>query len=310
MAATTPPRPRREIRTKINNPMTETRADESGRAADGAKATDGAHAADRADALKTLRLERSGAVLSVVLNRPHVHDVFDDVMIGELTRVFRSAATDQEDARVIVLRSAGKHFCAGADLNWMRRMADYSEDENREDARALEAMFRAIATCPKPVVVRVQGAALGGGSGLVAAADIAVASTRASFAFTEARLGILPAMIGPYVLRKLHPGQAQALFLTGSRFRADRALQIGLVQQVVEPDDPDEAVDVIVNELLACSPEAQARIKRLVPAIAHAALEQAASATVDEITQARASRDGKEGMAAFLEKRPAPWTVD
>ena len=151
------------------------------------------------DSLTRLRLERDGAVTTVVLNRPEIHDAFDDVTIAELTRVFTRVG-DDEETRVILLRSTGKHFSAGADLNWMRRMADYSEKENRDDARTLENMFRTIANCPKPVVVRVQGAALGGGSGLVATADIAIASTRASFGFTEARLGILPALISPYVL--------------------------------------------------------------------------------------------------------------
>lgn len=261
------------------------------------------------DELTTLRLEREGPVQHVVLNRPDVHDAFDDVMIGELTRVFGEIA-DSDEIRVVVMRSTGKHFSAGADLNWMRRIADYSEEENREDARTLEAMFRAIAECPRPVVARVQGAALGGGSGLAATADIAVASTRAFFGFTEARLGILPAVISPYVLRKIHSGQAQALFLTGERFPAERALQYGLVQHVVDPEHLDEAVDRVVGELLECSPQAQAAIKKLVPEIAHRTLEEARDLTVEAITEARAGDDGKNGMAAFLAKEPVPWKVE
>lgn len=260
------------------------------------------------DELKTLRLEREGSVQHVILNRPEVHDAFDDVMIGELTRTFEGISGDP-DVRVVLLRSTGKHFSAGADLNWMRRIADYSEDENREDARALEAMFRVIAACPKPVVARVQGAALGGGSGLAATADIAVASNRAFFGFTEARLGILPAVISPYVLRKVHSGTAQALFLTGERFPAERAHQIGLVQHVVDPEHLDEAVERVVGELLECSPDAQAAIKALVPGIAHLPLEEARDLTVEAITRARASDDGKNGMAAFLAKEPVPWKV-
>jgi methylglutaconyl-CoA hydratase len=256
-----------------------------------------------------LRLERDGAVTSVVLNRPEIHDAFDDVTILELSEVFTTLG-DDASTRVILLRSTGKHFSAGADLNWMRRIADYSEAENREDARTLEGMFRAIATCPKPVVARVQGAALGGGSGLVATADIAVATTRASFGFTEARLGILPAVISPYVLKKLHWGQAQALFLTGERFRADKALRLGLVAEVVEEEDLDTAVAAVIADLLACSPGSQARIKELIPKIAHLEFEEAAGHTVDSITAARAEADGKAGMAAFLNKESAPWIED
>jgi len=258
------------------------------------------------DSYARLKLERDGAVTTVVLNRPEIHDAFDDVTIAELTQVFTQLG-DDDTTRVILLRSTGRHFSAGADLNWMRRMADYSEEENRADARELERMFRTIAGCPKPVVVRVQGAALGGGSGLVATADIAIASTRASFGFTEARLGILPAVISPYVLKKLHWGQAQALFLTGERFRADRALRLGLVSEVVEEDELDAAVQRTVDDLLACSPDSQARVKDLIPKIAHLELPEAAAHTVASITAARATDGGKAGMAAFLNKEKPPW---
>lgn len=262
------------------------------------------------DELTTLKLERDGSlpegVLSVVLDRPEVHDAFDDVMIVELTRVF-TAIADDDSVRVVLLRSNGKHFSAGADLNWMKRVADQDEEANRADARQLEAMFRAIATCPKPVVARVQGAALGGGSGLVATADISVASRRAVFGFTEARLGILPAVISPYVLRKIHQGAAQALFLTGARFDAQRAWELGLVQQLCDPEELETTVRGVIDDLLACSPDAQARIKRLVPAITHRSLSEAADLTVEEITQSRAGADGKGGMSAFLAKEKPPW---
>ncbi|NKB88248.1 MAG: hypothetical protein GKS06_08515 [Acidobacteria bacterium] len=253
-----------------------------------------------------LKIERDGAVTSVVLNRPEVHDAFDDVTIAELTETFTALDTDAA-TRAVLLRSTGKHFSAGADLNWMRRMADYSEAESREDAQRLEKMFRAIATCSKPVVARVQGAALGGGSGLVATADIAIATSRASFGFTEAKLGILPAVISPYVLKKLHWGQAQALFLTGERFRADKALRLGLIADVVEEDDLDTAVAAVIQELLGCSPASQARIKALIPAIANLELGPASVPTVESIVDARSSDDGKAGMAAFLNKAKPPW---
>lgn len=259
--------------------------------------------------LTTLKLERNDdrpAVLSVVLNRPDVHDAFDDVMIAEMTEVF-AAIADDDSVRIVLLRSQGKHFSAGADLNWMRRVAEQEEAANRADAHRLEQMFRAIASCPKPVVARVQGAALGGGSGLVAAVDIAVASKRAVFGFTEARLGILPAVISPYVLRKIHQGAAQALFLTGERFDAQRAWELGLVQRLVDPEELEGAVGAVVDDLLACSPDAQRRIKRLVPEIVHLELEQASAKTVEEITAARSSQDGKAGMTAFLAKERPPW---
>ncbi len=261
------------------------------------------------DSYTRLKLEHHGAVTAVVLNRPEIHDAFDDVTITELTQVFTQLGQDSA-TRVVLLRSTGKHFSAGADLNWMRRIADYSEEENREDACTLERMFRAIATCPKPVVARVQGAALGGGSGLVATADIAIATTRASFGFTEARLGILPAVISPYVLKKLHWGQAQALFLTGERFRADKALRLGLVAEVVDEEDLDTAVQRTIDELLACSPDSQARIKELIPRIAHLDFPQAATLTVASITAARATDGGKAGMAAFLSKQKPPWAEE
>lgn len=262
--------------------------------------------------LTTLKLERDAdrpTVLSVVLNRPDVHDAFDDVMIAEMTAVFDDLA-DDPSVRVALLRSQGKHFSAGADLNWMKRVADQDEEANRTDAHKLEQMFRAIAGCPKPVVARVQGAALGGGSGLVAAVDIAIASTRAVFGFTEARLGILPAVISPYVLRKIHQGAAQALFLTGERFDASRAHALGLVQRVVEAEELETAVRAALDDLLACSPDAQRRIKRLVPEIVHRELDDASAFTVEEITRSRASLDGKAGMAAFLAKERPPWLQD
>ncbi len=259
------------------------------------------------ESLTRLKLERSDAVLGVVLDRPEVHDAFDETMIAEVTRAFAAIAADTT-VRVVVLRSTGKSFSAGADLNWMRRMADCSESESIDDAHRLETMFRAIATCPRPVVARVQGAALGGGAGFVAAADIAIASTAATFGFTEARLGILPGVISPYVLRKVRQGPAQALFLTGARFDARRAHELGLVHQVVEPEQLDSAIDRVVDDLLACSPDAQSRIKRLVPAIAHLDVESAADHTARAIAAARASDDGRDGMSAFLAKQKPPWS--
>lgn len=255
---------------------------------------------------ETLRLQRRGAVLHVVLNRPDVHDAFDERMIADLTDAFRRAA-DMTDVRVLLLRSTGKHFSAGADLEWMRRAAAAGEEENLEDAGRLEDMLRAIATCPKPVVARIQGAALGGGAGLVCAADFAVASERAFLGFSEVRLGILPAVISPYVLRKIPAGTAQSLFLSGNRFGAAEARRLGLVDRVVEEERLDEAVEELVEDLLQCSPAAQAAVKELVESVRGRTLEEARAVTTRAIAEIRASEEGRRGVAAFLEEREPPW---
>lgn len=254
----------------------------------------------------TLRIEREGPVLAVTLARPQVHDAFDQTMIAELRTAFSDAASD-DAARVVLLRSTGKSFCAGADLEWMKRLGGASHDENVRDARVLDDVFRAIVTCPKPVIARVQGAALGGGAGLVAACDVAIASTEAKLGFTEVRLGILPAIISPYVLRKMAPGVAQALFLTGEIIAAQRAMELGLVHRVVPAIDLDGAVDACVSNLLAGSSTAHAAIKRLVAGVVGASLDDARALTTEAIAQARAGSEGQEGLAAFLEKRKPRW---
>ncbi|MEM7247812.1 MAG: enoyl-CoA hydratase-related protein [Acidobacteriota bacterium] len=262
---------------------------------------------------ETLKYEHHGAVASVVLSRPDVHDAFDETVIAELTQVFGQVAQAFHDRshapRVVVLRSTGRHFSAGADLRWMQAMADKSEDENKQDALALAAAFEAIASCPVPVIARVQGAALGGGAGLATAAHLAVASTRARFGFTEVRLGILPAVISPHVINKLGPGPAQALFLTGERFDAERAMQLGLVHRVVEDTELDDAVERLVHDLLQGSPQAQAEVGPLVRAVTGKSLEEANPITAEAIARARASTDGREGLAAFLEKRKPAWAT-
>ena len=257
----------------------------------------------------TLRLEKDGPVASVALSRPEVHEAFDDRMVEELREVFEDLAED-DAVRVVVLRSEGRSFCAGADLNWMKRMGEQSREENERDSAKLAATFEAIARCPKPVVARVQGAALGGGAGLACAVDIAVASDQAVLGFTEVRLGILPAVIAPFVLGKLTPGVAQALFLTGERFDAAEAHRLGLVHRVVPADRLDEALDEVVHALLCGSSEAQRAVKSLVADIAGHSPEQAREATSKAIALARASRDGREGLTAFLTKRKPAWHPD
>lgn len=255
---------------------------------------------------ESLTTERHGPVLHVVLARPQVHDAFDDHSVRDLAEVFGAAAGDDQ-VRVVLLRSTGKHFSAGADVNWLRRVGEYDYAENVADAERLHDMLAAIATCPKPVVARIQGAALGGGGGLATAADIAIASERAFFGFTEVRLGIAPATISPFVLRKIHPGRALSLFLTGERFGAREALEYGLVHQVVPEEDLDAVVESTVEALLKGSPEGQAAIKGLVERVRAGDLEAARHHTTRTIADLRAGEEGQEGLSAFLEKRPARW---
>ncbi len=254
----------------------------------------------------TIRVDREGPVLAITLARPQVHEAFDAVMIEELIAAFANAAEDAT-ARVVLLRSTGKSFCAGADLEWMRRLGAATHDENVTDAGKLEDLFRAIATCPRPVVARVQGAAFGGGAGLVAACDLAIGSTEAKLGFTEVRLGILPAVISPYVIRRTGAGVAQALFLTGEIISAQRAVDVGLLHRAVPAIDLDGAVDAAVMNLLAGSSAAHGAIKRLVAGVEGASLDAARALTTRAIADARASDEGQEGLAAFLEKRKARW---
>jgi len=241
--------------------------------------------------------------------RPEVHNAFNEALIAELHAAFRELGADV-GVRVIVLAGEGKSFSAGADLDWMRRMASASEAENRADAERLAAMLRAVAECPKPVVARVHGAAIGGGAGLTACADIAIAGESAVFAFAEVRLGILPATIAPHVIEKIGLGRALPLFLTGERFGAAQAASVGLVHRVVPDRELDSAVEATVDALLAGSPAAQAVIKTLVRRVDATPREKIDKYTSELIAAIRASEEGREGVAAFLEKRKASWMTD
>jgi len=245
--------------------------------------------------MSALTIERDGPVLKVTLSRPERRNAFDAALIAELTDAF----TDVGDARAVVLAGEGESFCAGADVEWQRSSIDLTYEENVEDALRLFRMCETLDNCPAPVVVQVHGYALGGGSGLVACADIAVAAKDAVFGFTEVRLGIIPAVISPFVLAKIGPGPARHWFLTGERFGADVALRIGLVHEVAP--DPAECVATVVDALLAGGPEAVREAKRL----AH---ERPAGRKVAEIAAARrTSEEGQAGLRAFLEKRTPPW---
>jgi len=244
--------------------------------------------------MEALRVERDGHVLRVTLARPERRNAFDAALIAELTEAF----ADVGDVRAVVLAGDGPSFCAGADVEWQRSSIDLSYNENVEDAMHLYRMLEAIDSCPAPVVCLVHGYALGGGSGLVACADIAVAHPEAVFGFTEVRLGIIPAVISPFVLPKIGSA-ARRYFLTGERFGTEVALRIGLVHEV--SDDPDEAVSGIVEALIAGGPEAVREAKRLVRERPFG-LETAQTAAAR-----RTSTEGQDGLRAFLDKRPPTW---
>ncbi len=256
-----------------------------------------------------LTAELNNAVFTVTLTRPERHNAFDETLIAEITDAV-TWGNESPHVRVIVLRSEGVSFCAGADLNWMKRVADYSIEENEADARKMQIMYEAIATSPKATIARVQGAAIGGGAGIVAACDIAVASDEAKFAFSEVRLGIAPAVIAPYVLRKIGVGAARALFLTGERFGVDKAFRLGLVESVVPASTLDEMVQEKIVAILQGSPEAITRIKQLVDGVAFQELNHAAPLTVRTIAELRVSAEGQEGIRAFLEKRKPNYAAE
>jgi len=246
---------------------------------------------------------REGAVATVTLNTPDVRNALGPELFAGVTAAFADLATD-DACRVVVLTGAGTAFCAGADLGWMRASRELTEAENIADAGRAQAMLEAVDGCPKAVVARVNGHAMGGGAGLVACADVAVAAEDARFAFSEARLGLIPAMISPYVLRALGPGPTRALFTTARVFDATEALRLGLVHEVVAAEGLDAATAGWVDRLLAAGPEAIAECKRLVrDASAPLALPDLA----ERIARARAGDEGQEGVTAFLEKRKPRW---
>ncbi|KZD01550.1 enoyl-CoA hydratase/isomerase family protein [Oceanibaculum pacificum] len=252
---------------------------------------------------------RPDGVATLRLNRPDIHNAFDDVLIGEMTALLKEIAEDAS-IRLLILASEGKSFSAGADLGWMQRMASYGERENFTDAVALTELMEALDSLPMPVVGRIQGAAMGGGVGLVACCDIAIAVDSAKFSLSEVRLGIIPAAIGPYVLRAIGTRQARRYFLTGERFDAETAKRIGLLHEVVPADQLDAAVDEMVATLLLAGPMATRAAKDLIAAIEGKELDgNLRRDTAARIARTRATPEGKEGIAAFLEKRKPNWVA-
>src|SRR5579862_4937313 len=254
-----------------------------------------------------LKVDIQKPIASVLLDRPDVHNAFNDELVARVTDTFTELGA-REDVRVIVLGGNGKSFCSGADLNWMKRMVQYTREQNLEDARAVGRMYLAIARCPKPVIARVHGPALGGGAGLVAACDIAVAIESVQFGFTEVKLGIIPAIIAPFVIARVGPGRAREFFITGERFLAPVAMNIGLIQHVASHELAlDALIDSKISQILTSAPGAVAAAKELVFGVSSRTLENAIDYAAEAIATARAGAEGQAGMQAFLERQKPPW---
>ena len=257
--------------------------------------------------MKHLELRFDAGVATVTLNRPEVRNAFNDEVIGELTAALRELG-GRDDVRCIVLAGNGPAFCAGADLNWMKRMAGYTHDENLADAAALAEMLRVIYRCPKPTIARVQGDVYAGGTGLVAACDIAVSVDSAQYCLSEVKLGLIPATISPYVIRAMGARAAHRYFLTAERFSAAEALRIGFVHEVVTADRLDAKVAELAQTLLQAGPAAVKACKQLVQDVAEQEItSELIAATVQGIADIRVSAEGREGVQSFLQKRKPAW---
>ncbi|MGB8952116.1 MAG: enoyl-CoA hydratase/isomerase family protein [Candidatus Aminicenantales bacterium] len=255
---------------------------------------------------QTIILTRQGEVARIILNRPEVHNAFNSTMIREMQDAFRQAGDDAE-IRVVVLTGMGKSFCAGADLNWMREVIQFSFEQNLEESMEIAELHHLIYTLPKPTIARINGTAIGGGNGFLSACDIGVASEEAKFGLSEVKIGLVPAAISPYVIRRIGESKAREYFLTGERFDAGRALEIGLINGIVPADKLDDTVDEIIRSLLSSGPEALASCKELIQKVPGMSFEEAKKFTARMIADLRVSAEGQEGMAAFLEKRKPKW---
>lgn len=256
---------------------------------------------------KMLTIDTRESVALVALARPEVHNAFDETLIAELTRALQ-VLDDDANVRAVVLLGHGRSFCAGADLNWMRKTAGYGRAENLADATALAMMFRTLHRLSKPTIARVHGAAFGGGLGLVACCDIAFAAHDATFSLSEAKLGLIPATIGPYVIEAIGARQARRYFLSAERFTAAEAFRIGLVHDICPIDELDAKINELLGALLLAGPKAQAEAKALIHALGSRPIDDEVIAdSARRIARVRGSAEGKEGVAAFLEKRAAAW---
>ena len=257
--------------------------------------------------MSTLHIAYDAGVARITLSQPEIRNAFSDVAIADITQAFLTVG-ERADVRAVVLAAEGPAFCAGADLNWMRRMADYTRDENRDDAGKLAEMLRVIYECPKPTIARVQGDVYAGGMGLVAACDMAVAADSAGFCLSEVKIGLIPATISPYVIRAMGARAAHRYFLTGERFDAAEARRIGFVHEVAGADALDDTLAALLKPLLSAGPAAVRACKKLVIDVAEREIEPGlVAATVEGIATIRASAEGKEGVQAFLSKRKPSW---
>ncbi len=255
---------------------------------------------------KTLVLDQKNNIVTVTLNRPELHNAFNEVMIQELTKAFTLLSKDK-NIRIIILTGNGESFCAGADLNWMKKMSSFTKKENLEDSKRLHKMLETIYRCAKPVIAKVNGSAIGGGVGLVAAADIALAYNSAKFGLSEVRLGLIPAVISPFVMKKMGEANAREYFLTAERFDAVKARQMNLVNEVGSPEEIEKKLEEKIKFLLSAGPEALAESKLLIEKVSGQPIEKISTFTSRKIAERRASKEGREGIQAFLEKRKPTW---
>ncbi|RKX17048.1 MAG: enoyl-CoA hydratase/isomerase family protein [Candidatus Zixiibacteriota bacterium] len=255
---------------------------------------------------QTIKLEYHDRIAKVTLNRPRLRNAFNDVMISEMTDAFKTI-NNQDDLRVVVLTGEGQSFCAGADLNWMKDVINYTYEENLRDSLNLSEMFHIMFNCPLPTIARVNGAAIGGGTGMVAVCDIVIASEKAVFSLSEVKLGLVPACISPYVIRRLGDKNCREFFLTGERLTAQKALTAGLVNQVVPDEMLDKAVNERVKQLISSGPDALTWCKQLLLNTPTIPEKDVGKYTAEIITKLRMSNEGQEGRKAFFEKRKPKW---
>ncbi len=257
---------------------------------------------------QTLLLDIKNPVATVTLNRPDIHNAFNEVLIAELTQAFSELGQDSQ-VRAVVITGAGASFCAGGDLNWMKKMVSYTPQENIDDAKKLHAMLLAVAQCPKPVIAKVNGATMGGGVGLVSACDIAFAYKTAQFGLSEVRIGLAAAVISPFVIRKMGEAAFREYGITAERFSAMQAKELKLIQHCGEPEQINELIDIKIQAIKAGGPEAIAATKRLVNEVSKVSLENAGEVTAKFLAERRASAEGQEGIDAFFNKRKAKWIL-
>lgn len=256
---------------------------------------------------ETIEIQKENNVATIFLNRPDVHNAMNEKLMKELTTCFHELGKD-DSIRTIILTGKGKSFCAGADLNWMKSMAKYSKEENINDSRLLLNLYEAIYKCPKPVIGRVNGHAFGGGIGLFAVCDIIIAVPDCKFAFSEVKLGIIPAVISTYIVRKIGLSNMRRLFLTGERFNSEYAKEIGLIDYVITPEELDEKIKNYIELLQSSGPIAIVEVKKLIDSCENMDREKYKEHTVEKISELRVSKEGQEGINAFLEKRKSKWS--